>query len=111
MRSYFILSFNQQNKHLRFGNFVFGPVVMRMYHYLNQPTHALEAFKDPELEGFFEQMASFQVLCDLLYRNQMYQEILDVFEVVKAKQVQGQKYPRNVSILAFAACYKMVGDL
>jgi pentatricopeptide repeat domain-containing protein 2 len=94
---------------MRFGNFVFGPVVMRMYHHFNQPAAALEALKDPDLEGFFEQMASYQVLCDLLYRNQMYQEILEVFDIVKTKQVQGQKYPRNVTILVFAACYKMVG--
>ncbi|XP_021943811.1 pentatricopeptide repeat-containing protein 2, mitochondrial [Folsomia candida] len=99
--------FNQQNRHLRFGNFVFGPVVMRMYHFLNQPTQALQAFKDPELEGFFDQLATYQVLCDLLYNNAMYQEVIDVFEIVKSKQVQGTKYPRNVLVIVFASCYKL----
>jgi pentatricopeptide repeat domain-containing protein 2 len=100
--------FNQQNKHLRFGNYVFGPVVMRMYYFLNQPKAALELLKDPELEGFFDQLSSYQVLCDLLYNNGMYQEVLDVFEIVKSRQVSGTRYPRNVLMLVFASCYKMV---
>jgi len=100
--------FNSQNKHLRFGNYVFGPVVMRMYYCLNEPKQALEVFNDPELEGFFDQLSSYQILCDLLYNNQMYQEVLDVFETVKSRQTQGAKYPRNVVILVFASCYKMV---
>jgi len=37
----------------------------------------------------------------------MYQEVLDIFEVIKSKQVQGTRFPRNVSVLVFAACYKM----
>src|ERR1700685_446469 len=100
--------FNSQNRHLRFGNFIFGPVVMRMYHYLNQPKMALDVFMDPELDGFFDQLASFQVLLDLLYNNGMYEEILKVFETIKTKQVQGLKFPRNVTILVFGACYKLV---
>lgn len=34
--------FNLQNKELRFGSFIFGPVVMRMFHHLNKPNEALE---------------------------------------------------------------------
>lgn len=81
-----------------------------MYHFLNQPTQALQAFKDPELEGFFDQLATYQVLCDLLYNNAMYQEVIDVFEIVKSKQVQGTKYPRNVLVIVFASCYKLVSE-
>lgn len=36
--------FNKQNKELRFGSFVFGPVVMRMFYYFNKPVEALEVF-------------------------------------------------------------------
>ncbi|CAG7662891.1 unnamed protein product [Allacma fusca] len=99
--------FNQQNKHLRFGNFIFGPVVMRMYHFLNEPTQALAAFKDEELDGFFDQIVSMQILGNLLYRNGMYQDVLGVLEVAKVKQVHGYKYPRNVTVLALASCWKM----
>uniref|UniRef100_A0A0K8T303 Pentatricopeptide repeat-containing protein 2 n=1 Tax=Lygus hesperus TaxID=30085 RepID=A0A0K8T303_LYGHE len=98
--------FSSQNKDLRFGSFIFGPVVMRMYYFLNQPQEALEAFKDPSLDGFFDQLVTFQVLMDLLLKNEMYDEVLEVFEHVKGKQLQGAKFPKNAVVLAFAACYK-----
>nr|CAD7576218.1 unnamed protein product [Timema californicum] len=41
-----VKQFNQQNKDLRFGNFVFGPVVMRMFYYMNTPDAALENTKE-----------------------------------------------------------------
>lgn len=81
---------------------------MRMYHHLNDPKSALEAFKEAELDGFFDQLASFQILCDLLYSNKMYDEVLEVFEIVKQKQLQMTKYPRNVMVLVFASLYKLV---
>lgn len=34
--------FNQQNREIRFGNFIFGPVAMRMFYTLNKPDEALE---------------------------------------------------------------------
>lgn len=100
--------FNEQNKELRFGNFVFGPVVMRMFYYLNEPQLALDSFKSKELDGFFDQLISYQVLMDLLFKNEMYNEILDVFGIIKGKQIQDAKYPKNVVVLTFAACYKLV---
>ncbi|KAK7791978.1 hypothetical protein R5R35_010148 [Gryllus longicercus] len=99
--------FNQQNKNLRFGNFVFGPVVMRMYHHLNQPEAAFNAFMDPQLEGFFDQLMSYQILLDLLLRSNLYDKVLEVFDVIKNKQIEGAKYPKNVVVLVFATLYKM----
>lgn len=37
--------FNSQNKELRFGNFVFGPVVMRMFTVLQKADVALQVHK------------------------------------------------------------------
>ncbi|KAJ8937751.1 hypothetical protein NQ314_011735 [Rhamnusium bicolor] len=71
-----IKRFNQQNKQLRFGNYVFGPVVMRLFHHFNKADLALE-------------------------------EMLDVVNIIKDKQIEGSKYPRNIVVLALAACYKM----
>ncbi|XP_071454606.1 pentatricopeptide repeat-containing protein 2, mitochondrial-like [Hetaerina americana] len=102
-----ISRFNRQNKELRFGSFIFGPVVMRAFHYLNAPQVALKLFKDPELDGFFDQLVSYQVLMDLLYKNSMYKEVLEVFDIIQGKQIHGPKYPKNVVILAMASCYKM----
>jgi hypothetical protein len=67
-----------------------------------------QVFKDPELEDFFAQLGTYQILMDLLFENGRYQNILDVFEIVKQRQHQEGKYPKNVVILTFAACYKLV---
>ncbi|GLV39758.1 hypothetical protein CBL_08176 [Carabus blaptoides fortunei] len=98
--------FNQQNKELRFGNFVFGPVVMRMFYFLNEPDAALKCFKTPELQGFFDQLMSYQLLLDLLYENARYDDVIETFELIKSKQIQGTKYPKNIVVLTMAACYK-----
>jgi pentatricopeptide repeat domain-containing protein 2 len=90
---------------------VFGPVVMRMYHYLNQPDAALHAFKDPSLEGFFDQLISYQLLMDLLFSNDRYEDVMDVFNIVVQRQTQGARYPKHCVVLAFGALYKMVYKL
>ncbi|XP_067004607.1 pentatricopeptide repeat-containing protein 2, mitochondrial [Anabrus simplex] len=99
--------FNQQNKELRFGNYIFGPVVMRMYHFHDKPNDALQAFMDSDLEGFFDQLITYQILMDLLYKNGMYDNILEVFQIIKKRQIENAKYPKNVVVLTLAACYKL----
>jgi len=96
---------------LRFGSFVFGPVIMRMYYHLGRPLEALAAFKDEELAGIFDQLITYQLLLDLLFVNEHYQEVLEVFEIVKSKQLQPNRYPKNVVVLFYAACYKLVSFL
>lgn len=59
------------------------------------------------MEGFFDQLMSYQILLDLLYENKKYQEVLDTFDNIKARQIQGGRYPKHVVVLVFAACYKM----
>ncbi|KOB64272.1 putative pentatricopeptide repeat domain 2, partial [Operophtera brumata] len=75
-----VKKFNSQNSEFRFGSFVFGPVVMRMFYFLDAPKEAL-------------QLVSFQILMDLLYSNEMYDEMYRVFEKVKEKQINMSKYP------------------
>ncbi|KAF7268615.1 hypothetical protein GWI33_018305, partial [Rhynchophorus ferrugineus] len=99
--------YNAQNKSLRFGNYVFGPVVMRMFYVHNKADLALECFKSEELSGIFDQYITYQILLDLLYENQKYDEVLEVTEIIKTKQFDGTKFPRNVVVLALAACYKL----
>ncbi|KAF2896595.1 hypothetical protein ILUMI_09580 [Ignelater luminosus] len=99
--------FNQQNKQLRFGNYVFGPVIMRMFHTLKKPDEALECFKATELDGLFDQLITYQILLDLLYESEKYNEILDCFGIIKDRQIEGIKFAKNVVVLTLAACYKM----
>lgn len=99
--------FNTQHSGLRFGAYVFGPVVMRMFYHLNQPDQMLQALKMSDLDGFFDQLSSYQLAMDLLYENERYQDCLDVFIDLQEKRLTGVKYPRNCLTIALAACYKL----
>ncbi|CAH1709878.1 unnamed protein product [Aphis gossypii] len=99
--------YNKQNQGLRFGNFTFGPVVMRMYYHLNKPDIALKLFNDPEMDGFFNHLSSYQILMDLLFINGKFDEILTVYKSIQERQLQIAKFPKGVMMLVFAACYKL----
>lgn len=98
--------YNSQAQELRFGNYVFGPVVMRALYVLNDPALALKLFMDEKYAGFFDQLTSYQILGDLLYEKGQYDEVRQVFDLVKGRQVQGGRYPKHSITLTFAACYK-----
>ncbi|KAI8420176.1 hypothetical protein MSG28_008738 [Choristoneura fumiferana] len=89
-----VKKFNTQTTEYRFGSFVFGPVVMRMFHFLDAPNEALQCFEDPANDKFFDQLVTYQVLLDLLYSHEMYDEMYRVFEKVKERQVNMSKYPK-----------------
>ncbi|XP_015379944.1 PREDICTED: pentatricopeptide repeat-containing protein 2, mitochondrial-like [Diuraphis noxia] len=99
--------YNKQNQGLRFGNFTFGPVVMRMYYHLNKPDLALKLFNDPEMDGFFNHLSSYQILMDLLFVNEKFDQILLVYKTIQDRQLQIAKFPKGVMMLVFAACYKL----
>ncbi|CAD0203173.1 unnamed protein product [Chrysodeixis includens] len=101
-----IKKFNSQNTEFRFGSFVFGPVVMRMFHFLDAPKEALECFHDKTNEGFFDQLVSYHILLDLLYSHEMYDEMYAVFEKAQQKQINMTKFPKYSVVLILAACYK-----
>ncbi|VVC96586.1 unnamed protein product [Leptidea sinapis] len=101
-----VKKFNTQKTEFRFGSFVFGPVVMRMFYFLEAPNEALQCFKDPDNKGFFDQLVSYQILLDLLYNQERYDDMYEIFEVVKERQINMTKYPKYPVILILAACYK-----
>ncbi|XP_068620391.1 pentatricopeptide repeat-containing protein 2, mitochondrial-like isoform X2 [Battus philenor] len=101
-----ITKFNDQNTKLRFDSFVFGPVVMRMFYFLDTPNEALQCFEDPANNGFFDQLISYQILLNLLYNNKMYEEMYRVFETIQQKRLNMSKYPKYSVNLILAACYK-----
>lgn len=65
-------------------------------------------FNDPEMDGFFNHLSSYQILMDLLFINGKYDQILDVYKSIQEKQLQIAKFPKGVMMLVFAACYKLV---
>uniref|UniRef100_A0A336N2D2 CSON011114 protein n=1 Tax=Culicoides sonorensis TaxID=179676 RepID=A0A336N2D2_CULSO len=99
--------FATQNSELRFGSYVFGPVIMRMFYYLQDEETALQCFKDKSYDGIFDQWMSYQILCDMLYEKQRYQDILDVYDLIQERQIEGSMFPKHTIILVFGACYKM----
>ncbi len=47
----------------------------------------------------------------MLYEQGRYQDVIDVFQVIRSRQIQGGMYPRHVVLLVFAACYKEVNKI
>lgn len=66
----------------------------------------MQLFKNPDLDGFFDQLISYQILMDLLFKNNKYDQVLEVFEIIKSKQIQNAKYPKHAVVLTLAALYK-----
>lgn len=65
-------------------------------------------FYDPDMDSFFNHLTSYQILMDLLYNNEKYDDILNVYKTIQEKQLQIAKFPKGVMMLVFAACYKLV---
>lgn len=99
--------FHKQNSELRFGTFVFGPVAMRLFHYMRKSELVASFAKDPELAGFFDQLKSYLLSMDLYFKSGMYQEVLDAFEELRSKRLADTKFPRDPMVLATGACYKI----
>lgn len=102
-----MLKYKSQNN-LRFGSFVFGTVAMRMFYHLDEPDMALKAFMDPNLDGFFDQIMTVQLLMDMLYNHGRYEDVKAVYEKVKIKCINGITHPKNPFILVMASCYQQV---
>ncbi|GAB0094645.1 pentatricopeptide repeat-containing protein 2, mitochondrial [Sergentomyia squamirostris] len=99
-----VMKFYRNNKEMRFGNYVFGPVLMRMYYCMNVVEDPLKLFKNPDLEGFFNQVLSYQILMDMLYEQKQYQDVLDLYSSCKAPNLEGS---RHLVMLVMAACYQL----
>lgn len=99
--------FSKQNSELRFGSYIFGPVLMRMFYFLEDVDTALEVFKDKGCDGIFDQWMSYQILCDMLYEKQRYQDVLDVYDLIKDRRTEGGMFPKHTIILVFGACFKL----
>jgi hypothetical protein len=59
-------------------------------------------------DGFFDQMSTCVVLVDMFYENKRYDQVLDLMDWIREKQIGGVKYPMDCFTLAIATCYKLV---
>lgn len=96
----------QKQEEKKFGIYIFGPVVMRMYYHLNQPQYALEAFDNDALKESFGYRTSFRILMCLLYKNNMFKEMREVYQEVLDKN--GVEYIGSSNVLMYAGCLKEV---
>lgn len=101
--------FATQNRDLRFGKFIFGPVVMRLLHEFRLPDIALTLIRDPAFEGFFNQMTSYIICLDLLYKCDRFQDVIDVYDEIMEKGALDNATPRDLTTLAIVSAYR-IGD-
>ncbi|GIX98257.1 pentatricopeptide repeat-containing protein 2, mitochondrial [Caerostris darwini] len=99
--------FHKQNKELRFGTFIFGPVALRLFYHLQKTDLMGEVFNDPELDGFFDQLKSYLLCMNLCFKNGKYSEVIKSFEECQQKKLGDSKFPREVVVLTTGACYKL----
>ncbi|XP_053973953.1 pentatricopeptide repeat-containing protein 2, mitochondrial-like [Hylaeus volcanicus] len=92
-------------KDQKFGSYVFGPVVMRMFYYLNKPEAALSLFQNPLLDEFFQQKTTIQILFTLLYKHDKFNEIVALYEHLMSSEKKSS-LARFCIIVVMAACYK-----
>ncbi|XP_031836580.1 pentatricopeptide repeat-containing protein 2, mitochondrial [Nomia melanderi] len=97
--------YRETNRDMQFGTYVFGPVVMRMYTYLQEPRRAYESFNNLFETSFYKQMTTVQVLLNLLYKYEMYQEIKVVYEKISSTDSWKGMANRCMFDL-MAGCYK-----
>ncbi|KAH9405953.1 regulation of mRNA processing [Tyrophagus putrescentiae] len=101
-----IAIFEKQNESLRFGNFQFGPIVMRMAYHLNLPEFAM-MLMEKEYINFFSQLSSVTIALDLLFKNERYEDVVKVFNFVTENYKFDTKYPSDFVTLYLASCYKI----
>lgn len=68
----------------------------------------LAMLRNPKTVTMFDQFMSYQIAMDLLLRNKMYNEVMEVFAISQERSIQDNKFPKNCFILAMAALYRMV---
>lgn len=93
---------------MRFGTFVFGPLIMRLLHHFNQPDLALRLIRDETLDSFLAQVNSFILVMNLLYKNQRYEECMDVFDLIRTRECFVVKYPLDCVTQFMAAARRVV---
>ncbi|XP_043801119.1 pentatricopeptide repeat-containing protein 2, mitochondrial-like [Apis laboriosa] len=96
--------YSQKHEVSKIGSYVFGPVVMRMYYHLNQPQYALQAFENEILNNSFNYRSSFRILMCLLYKNNMFEDMKEIYN--KVLSTKGIEFIGTNSVLIFAACLK-----
>ncbi|KAK3791169.1 hypothetical protein RRG08_025024 [Elysia crispata] len=81
----------------------FGASLMRLYHHLNCPKQAYNIYKYDVCRDILGDNTCHKILMDLLYKNQQYHLVLEVFETLRHFNI-------DCSTLAFGAYYHILNS-
>lgn len=88
----------------KIGAYIYGPVAMRMFYYLNKPKAAMSVFCNEKLKDAFLYSSCCRILLCLLLKHNMFKEVRDMYEyIVNAK---GYAFASCANIILSIACYK-----
>lgn len=102
-----IKKYHEQSGRSTFSTFVFGPIILRMFHFLNKTEKALELFKDTTLGNFLKQTTSYVIMMDMLYEERRYEDVVELFELYIHDMPPDYQYPVDAMTITLAALYRM----
>ncbi|GAB1298486.1 Pentatricopeptide repeat-containing protein 2, mitochondrial [Apodemus speciosus] len=99
-----IYRYHAENRNFTLGEYKFGPVFMRLCYELDLEDSAMQLIRDKNLQGFFLDSTSFNILMDMLFTKGKYESALQVLIEMKNQNV---RFSKDTYVLAFAVCYKL----
>lgn len=99
-----IYRYHAENRNFTLGEYKFGPLFMRLCYELDLEDSAVELIRDKNLQGFFLDSTSFNILMDMLFTKGKYESALQVLIEMKNQDV---RFSKDTYVLAFAICYKL----
>lgn len=99
-----IYRYHSDNSKLSYGNFVFGPLFMRLCYELSLEEMAAAAITDKTLKGFFNDTTSFNIALDMLFLKGAYENAVEVLRTMKIYRIPLNKHTHT---LACGIFYKL----
>ncbi|XP_071117021.1 pentatricopeptide repeat-containing protein 2, mitochondrial-like [Haliotis cracherodii] len=87
--------------------YCFGPPVLRLLHIRNEVDKAVELFQDESLRSLFDNISSYMLIMDMLYKKGRYPEVVEYYKQLKEFGGDDFRYPINCMTLLFASLYKI----
>ena len=69
----------------------------------------LQALESSYCRELFNDPSSYQIALCLFYKNQMYEEMLNLLDRIIKERLTGMNYPKNCILLGLAAILTLVG--
>ena len=94
-----------------YNGFRFGPLVMRALLHVKNPRLGLDLMKDEKISPSFQDVTTYHLLLTLLYRSELYEEVLQLYDMFCKNREAMKKpegyVPNKLIYPVAAACYKL----